>query len=99
MFLNLFSVRLQTPLHQPFTPSSNKLRGSLSALANPAVPFDVILDEVKVKRNPTPSQLFQTFIDYGQVNEKQPFGSGELRARSTLSVRRRMMSCWTSLTI
>lgn len=82
MFLNLFPVRLETPLDQPFTSIIKQTkRKILSALANSAVPFDVILDEVKVKRNPTHSPLFQAFIDYRQVNEKQPFGSGELEGQ------------------
>ena len=37
-----------------------------AALANSSVPFEVLLNEVRVSRSPTHSPLFQAFIDYRQ---------------------------------
>lgn len=82
MFLNLFPVRLHTSLGLPFSSIITQAKKKiLSGLANSAVAFDVILNEIGVKRSPTHSPLFQAFIDYRQVNEKQPFGNGELEGQ------------------
>ena len=82
MFLNVFPVRLRTSLDQPFSSIIRQTKKKiLSGLANSAVPFDVILNKVGVKRSPTHSPLFQAFIDYRQVNEKQRFGNGELEGQ------------------
>ena len=82
MFLNVFPVRLRTSLDQPFSSIIRQTKKKiLSGLANSAVPFDVILNKIGVKRSPTHSPLFQAFIDYRQVNEKQPFGNGELEGQ------------------
>ena len=82
IFLNVFPVRLHTSLDQPFSSIIRQTKKKiLSGLANSVVPFDVILNKIGVKRSPTHSPLFQAFIDYRQVNEKQPFGNGELEGQ------------------
>ena len=82
MFLNQFPVRLQTHLDQSFASTIMQTKKTiLSALANSDIPFNVILDEVEVERSTTHSPLFQAFIDYRQVTEKQPFGNGQLEGQ------------------
>ncbi|MCJ1434188.1 hypothetical protein MMC27_003555 [Xylographa pallens] len=81
-FLNLLPLRLSTALSQPFSALVKETKSKvLSALAHSAVPFDVILEEVGVRRSPTHSPLFQAFIDYRHVVEVQPFGKGQLKGK------------------
>jgi non-ribosomal peptide synthetase component F len=40
------------------------------------IPFDVLLEHLKIERNPAYSPIFQTFINYRpRTDESRPFGS------------------------
>ncbi|KAH9885301.1 hypothetical protein F4778DRAFT_799035 [Xylariomycetidae sp. FL2044] len=81
-FLNLLPLRLQTDLKQSFSSMVKTTKNKvLNALSNSAVPFDVILEKVGVRRSSTHSPLFQAFIDYRFVTEKLPFGKGHLEGK------------------
>lgn len=52
---------------------------SSEASLHSEVPFDVLLDHLKVERNPAFSPVFQTFINYRpRTDESRPFGSTTL---------------------
>ena len=81
-FLNLLPLRLSMALSRPLSSLVKETKSKvLSALAHSSVPFDVILDDVGVRRSPTQSPPFQAFIDYRHVDEVQPFGKGQLKGK------------------
>ncbi|KAH8690646.1 hypothetical protein BGW36DRAFT_432439 [Talaromyces proteolyticus] len=75
IFLNLFPLRLKTSCSTPFSELLEQTRSKvLLGLQNSAVPFDEILNQVGVQRGPTHLPLFQAFVDYVPIREKQRFG-------------------------
>ncbi|KAH8819906.1 hypothetical protein F5884DRAFT_744288 [Xylogone sp. PMI_703] len=81
-FLNLLPLRLHTNLQESFASLLRATKDKvLNALSNSAIPFDVIMEKVKVQRSSTYSPLFQAFIDYRYVTEKLPFGKGHLEGK------------------
>ena len=78
-FMTLFPVRLHTPLAQTFSSIAKETKKKiLMSMANSAVTFDTILDEVGAPRSPAHSPLFQVFIDYRMTNEKGYLGNAEI---------------------
>ena len=77
IYLNLLPLRFRLRSNQSFADVLKETRRkAYSAIANSRVPFDVILEELKVERSTFYSPLFQAFINYRQgVSEKRSFGS------------------------
>ncbi|KAJ5970419.1 polyketide synthase/peptide synthetase [Penicillium vulpinum] len=79
-FLNLlpliFHLKPQQKFYQLLKDTRSK---AYSALANGAVPFEIVLRELSVLRDATYSPLFQAFVDYRQgAREKQTFGNCQM---------------------
>ncbi|KAK7714551.1 NRPS, partial [Diaporthe eres] len=80
MYLNLLPVRFSLdPEGGSFSGVLKQTRRKVyGALANSALPFDVLLDELKIPRSTTHSPLFQAFINYRSgVAEKRTLGAVE----------------------
>ena len=77
IYLNLLPLRFRLNSNQSFTDLLKETRKkAYSAIANSRVPFDVLLDELRVERSTSYSPLFQAFVNYRQgVSEKRSFGS------------------------
>ncbi|KAL8701231.1 MAG: hypothetical protein Q9224_000596 [Gallowayella concinna] len=76
-YLNLLPLRFHLASNQTFAEVLKDTRKkAYAAMANSQVPFDTILDELKLERSTAYSPLFQAFINYRQgVSEKRSFGS------------------------
>lgn len=79
-YVNLLPLRFNSQSIRTFSDMLEETRTkTYSALANSRIPFDVLLNELKVPRSATHSPLFQSFVDYRQgAREKQSFGDCEL---------------------
>ena len=79
-YVNLLplSFRLQTSIS--FVNALQEARDkTYNALANSAIPFEVLLNELYIERSATYSPLFQSFIDYRQgARERMDFGESQL---------------------
>lgn len=77
IYLNLLPLRFRLNSNQSFVDVLKETRKkAYSAIANSRVPFDVLLDELRVERSTSYSPLFQAFINYRQgISEKRSFGS------------------------
>lgn len=77
VYLNLLPLRFRLQPDQIFSDIiKNTRKKAYSAMANSRVPFDALLEELKVERSTSYSPLFQAFINYRQgVSEKRSFGS------------------------
>ncbi|KAK9415784.1 putative Polyketide synthetase [Seiridium unicorne] len=81
-FLNLLALRLPTRADTSFATLVRATKTKvLQALGHSAVPFDVVMERVGIRRSATHSPLFQAFIDYRYVTEKLPFGTGFLEGK------------------
>ncbi|KAL8820717.1 MAG: hypothetical protein Q9223_001105 [Gallowayella weberi] len=76
-YLNLLPLRFHLASSQTFAEILKETRKkAYGAMANSRVPFDTILEELKLERSTAYSPLFQAFINYRQgVSEKRSFGS------------------------
>lgn len=79
VYLNLLPLRFRPHENQTFADVLKETRRkAYSAMAHANVPFDIMLEELKVERSTSYSPLFQAFINYRQgVSEKRSFGSFE----------------------
>ena len=77
IYLNLLPLRFRLKSNQSFGDVLKETRKkAYSSIANSRVPFDVLLEELRVERSTSYSPLFQAFINYRQgVSEKRSFGS------------------------
>lgn len=80
LLLNLLTLRFKRDLTQPFHESVAEARTkTYNALANSRVPFDVLLQELNIRRSAAYSPFFQAFFDYRQgTHWKQPFANTQL---------------------
>lgn len=80
LLLNLLTLHFKRDLTQPFHESVAEARTkAYNALANSRVPFDILLQELNVRRSSAYSPFFQAFFDYRQgTHWKQPFGNAQL---------------------
>ena len=76
-FLNLLTLRFKRQPDQSFADAIAEARNiTYAALGNSRLPFDVLLNELKMARSSTHSPFFQAFFDYRQgAQEKHPFGN------------------------
>lgn len=76
LFVNLLPLRFRLLGSQYFYNAMQEARDKVfNALSNSAVPFEIVLDELKISRSTAHSPLFQAFIDYRQgAREKVSFG-------------------------
>jgi hybrid polyketide synthase/nonribosomal peptide synthetase ACE1 len=73
-FVNILPLRFQIRPQSFGQELSDTRSKTYSALAHSRVPFEVILNELRVTRSPTHSPIFQSFIDYRQgTTEKLSF--------------------------
>ncbi|KAK3996228.1 hypothetical protein QBC44DRAFT_404939 [Cladorrhinum sp. PSN332] len=79
MYLNLLPLRFRLSGKQKFEDVLKETRRTAyGAMAHSRVPFDLILDHLRVPRSTLHSPLFQAFINYrGGVAEKRSFGGIE----------------------
>lgn len=79
-FLNLLPLIFHINAQQKFYELLRETRSkAYLALANGAVPFEVLLQELGVPRDATYSPLFQAFVDYRQgARERQAFGNCQM---------------------
>ncbi|OKL60321.1 hypothetical protein UA08_04451 [Talaromyces atroroseus] len=79
MYLNLLPLRFHLRSNMQFIDVLKETRRkAYSAMAHSRLPFDVLLDELKVPRSTLYSPLFQAFINYRLgVQEKRAFGDLE----------------------
>ncbi|KAK3385176.1 hypothetical protein B0H63DRAFT_432919 [Podospora didyma] len=67
MFLNVLPLRLKRSPRHTFADTLRDVRtAAQGAFANSRVPFDVLLNELGVPREPSHSPLFQAFVNYRQ---------------------------------
>ncbi|KAL9109110.1 MAG: hypothetical protein Q9227_006201 [Pyrenula ochraceoflavens] len=72
-FLNLLPLRFRLNSKQTFADAMKESRTKIySALSHSKLPFDVMLDDLRVPRSSTHNPLFQAFIDYRQMSAKAP---------------------------
>ncbi|KAK6079480.1 polyketide synthase peptide synthetase [Seiridium cupressi] len=84
-FLNLLALRLPTRADTSFATLVRATKTKvLQALGHSAVPFDVVMERVGIRRSATHSPLFQAFTDYRYVTEKLPFGTGFLEGKEDI---------------
>ncbi|KAI1800660.1 putative hybrid NRPS/PKS enzyme [Daldinia bambusicola] len=83
MYLNLLPVLLKSQPHLTFTNILKMVREkSQSALAHSKVPFDVIVNELRVPRSTTHNPLFQTLVNYRPgIAERRTFCDCESKTR------------------
>jgi hybrid polyketide synthase/nonribosomal peptide synthetase ACE1 len=79
-YVNLLPLYFRSEKQLSFLAALTETRKKVySALANSDVPFEVLLDEIRVPRSTSHSPLFQSFIDYRQgAKEKLSFSKCEL---------------------
>ncbi|KAI1176375.1 beta-ketoacyl synthase domain-containing protein [Nemania sp. FL0916] len=78
-FVNLLPLNFEVK-SRTFGQELSSIRAkTYSALAHSSVPFEVLLNELRVDRSPTHSPIFQAFMDYRQgTTEKLSFAGCEL---------------------
>ncbi|EFE41543.1 hybrid PKS-NRPS enzyme, putative [Trichophyton verrucosum HKI 0517] len=74
-FLNLLPVRFERSAAEKFGDAVKQVRNKVyKGLAHSKLPFDILLDELKIPRSATSTPIFQVFVDYRQgVEEKQKY--------------------------
>ncbi|KAK2848537.1 NRPS [Arthroderma sp. PD_2] len=74
-FLNLLPVRFERHAADKFGDAVQQVRNKVyTGLAHSRLPFDVLLDELKIPRSATSTPIFQVFVDYRQgVQERQKY--------------------------
>ncbi|KAI0095349.1 hypothetical protein F4776DRAFT_669752, partial [Hypoxylon sp. NC0597] len=81
-FLNLIPVRLRSPMQSTFAESLAETSAkTYAALSNADVPIDILFTELGIKRDSRQTPLFQAFVDYRNVQEKQKFGNCEIEGK------------------
>jgi hybrid polyketide synthase / nonribosomal peptide synthetase ACE1 len=81
-FINILPLRLRTRLACSFAESLQETCSkTCAAMSNADVPIDVLLTELGVERNARHMPLFQCFIDYRNVQERQNFGDCEIEGQ------------------
>lgn len=81
-YLNLLPLRLRPRAWQSFTKALGETGSKVyAALANAAVPVDVLFSEVGIERSTLHTPLFQAFVDYRNVQETQKFGNCEIEGQ------------------
>lgn len=83
LYLNLITLRLAYEAKETFVSTTEKARRcTQEAAVNSEVPFDILLEDLKIERNPAYSPLFQAFINYRPAtSERRPFGSCTLEGK------------------
>ncbi|KUM58253.1 hypothetical protein ACN42_g8908 [Penicillium freii] len=83
LYLNLITLRLTYDAKTTFASAMGKARqATQEAVANSDIPFDVLLEELKIERNPAYSPLFQTFINYRPaISGRRRFGNCTLEGK------------------
>lgn len=81
-FVNLLPLRIHVDGKQTFTSLAQKTRDkTLQALAHSQLPFDVLLDELKIPRSTTHNPLFQVLMNYKMgSNRSVPLGECQAEA-------------------
>ncbi len=81
-FLNILPLRLRSPMESTFAESLGETSvKTYAALSNADVPIDVLFTELGIERDTRQTPLFQAFIDYRNVQEKQKFGNCEIEGQ------------------
>ena len=73
--LNLLPVRFERYAAENFGDAVQQVRNKVyKGLAHSKLPFDILLDELKVPRSATSTPIFQIFVDYRQgIEEKRKY--------------------------
>ena len=81
-FVNLLPLRFQVDGNQSFTHLAQKAKDkSFEALAHSQMPFDILLDELKIPRSTTHNPLFQVLMNYKMGSSRTvPLGECEAEA-------------------
>ena len=81
-FVNLLPLRFQVDGDQSFTHLAQKAKDkSFAALAHSQMPFDILLDELKIPRSTTHNPLFQVLMNYKMGSSRTvPLGECEAEA-------------------
>ncbi|KAI0436038.1 beta-ketoacyl synthase domain-containing protein [Xylaria telfairii] len=78
-FVNILPLRFQIKPQTFGQELSDTRAKTYSGLAHSRIPFEVLLNELRVARSPANSPIFQTFVDYRQgTQEKVVFAGCEL---------------------
>ena len=81
-FVNLLPLRFHVDGRQSFTSLAQRTRDkTLEALAHSQLPFDVLLDELKIPRSTTHNPLFQVLMNY-KMGSNRSVHLGECQAES-----------------
>ncbi|RYP74293.1 hypothetical protein DL771_003114 [Monosporascus sp. 5C6A] len=81
-YLNILPLRLRPISWHSFAETLQETKRKVhAALANAAVPIDVLFSELGVGRSTLHNPLFQVFIDYRRVQETQKFGNCQIEGR------------------
>lgn len=83
-FLNVLPLHLQpsTTTRQSFADLLQHTKEKVyTAIANAAVPIDVLFTELGIERSTMHNPLFQAFVDYRNVQETQVFGNCEIEGQ------------------
>ncbi|KAK2038771.1 beta-ketoacyl synthase domain-containing protein [Colletotrichum somersetense] len=80
-FVGLFPVRIRLDRDESFNKLALRSRDTvIEALANAGLPFEMILDHLKVPRHSTNHPLFQVLLNYRLgVPESSPLGDGKMQ--------------------
>lgn len=77
--LNLLALRFKANPNQSFNDAVTEVRSKVyGAIGHSKMPFDVILEKLKVPRSSTYNPIFQAFINYAQLGGKVNSALGEL---------------------
>ncbi|KAL2756326.1 hypothetical protein ACRALDRAFT_1033186 [Sodiomyces alcalophilus JCM 7366] len=79
-YLNLLPLRVQLQDDESFDKVAQRTRDTvLAALSNAGVPFEMLLDQLKVPRHATHHPLFQVIVNYRLgIPSSSPLGDGNL---------------------
>lgn len=79
-YLNLLPLRFKLQDDDSFDMVAHRTRDTvLAALSNAGVPFEMLLDELKVPRHSTHHPLFQVIVNYRLgIPSSSPFGDGKI---------------------
>ncbi|GAP85182.1 putative acyl transferase acyl hydrolase lysophospholipase [Rosellinia necatrix] len=79
-FINVLPLRLRSPLSCSFADGLRETCAkACAALLNADVPIDILLTELGIERDARQMPLFQSLVDYRNVQEKQKFGDCEVQ--------------------
>lgn len=87
--LNLLPLRLQLQQDERFESIAHRTRDTvLAALSNAGVPFEMLLDQLRVPRHSTHHPLFQVIINYRLgVPSHSPLGDGKIEWTGAMAAR------------